>query len=285
MSDIPVDIPPALPSAPKTRAPAGTTDTHFHIFGPKDKYPLSPQRMYEPALADVDQYLAMAEIVGIKRVVIVNGSPYGADNRCILDAIRAFGAHRARGVAVVENDIGDAGLRALHDQGIRGIRFNLITNMTTIGDLKQTIGRLGQNGMHAQLWLKSHVLEDILSIIDQIDVPVVLDHMGQVPTSLGMDHPHFQNMMRLLDTGKVWVKMIGYRVSGGAPFDDLRAPVAEIMRRIPERMIWGTDWPHPLLKGMPMPDDGKMLDLLASWCTGTQLKQILVDNPARLYGF
>lgn len=285
MNNIPVDTPPALPSPPMTRAPAGTTDTHFHIFGPKNKYPLSPDRMYEPAPADVNQYLEMAEIVGIERVVIVTGSPYGSDNRCTLDAIQIFGSNRARGVAVVENDASDAELSDLYARGIRGIRFNLITNTTTIDDLKRTIGRLGDHGMHAQLWLKSDMLEDILGIIDKVDVPVVLDHMGQVPTSLGIDHPHFQNMMCLLDTGKVWVKMIGYRVSEGAPFDDLRAPVTEIMRRIPDQIVWGTDWPHPLLRNVPMPDDGKMLDLLASWCAEGQLRKILVDNPARLYGF
>lgn len=285
MTDIPADIPPVTPSTPRTRAPAGTTDTHFHIFGPKDRYPLNPHRRYEPALADVDQYLEMARIVGIDRMVVVNGSPYGPDNRCILDAIQSFGPDRARGVAVVDNDVSDAELRDLHARGVRGIRFNLITNLTTMDDLRSTIGRLGAFGMHAQLWLKGDVLEDILGIIDQVDVPVVLDHMGQVATSLGMDHPHFQNLLRLVDSGKVWVKLIGYRVSSGAPFDDLRAPVAEIMRRIPDQVIWGTDWPHPLLGSMPMPDDGKMLDLLASWCDERQLHQILVDNPARLYGF
>jgi predicted TIM-barrel fold metal-dependent hydrolase len=273
------------PSAPKTRAPAGSTDTHFHIFGPKDKYPLSPHRMYDPADADTDRYLRMAKVVGIERMVIVNGSPYGSDNRCILDAIETFGQHRSRGVAVVDQDITDKALHDLYARGIRGIRFNLITGTTTMEDLKKMIGRLADHGMHAQFWIKSQVHEDILGIIDDVTVPVVLDHMGQVPTSLGMDHPHFQNMMRLLDTGKVWVKMIGYRVSGGPPFDDLRAPVAEIMSRIPDQMVWGTDWPHPLLKGMQMPDDGKMLDLLASWCDEAQLKKILVDNPARLYGF
>lgn len=283
--DLPVDPPPKLPGRPRTRAPGGTTDCHFHIFGPKDKYPLSPDRFYDPADASVDSYLQMAAIVGIERMVVVNGSPYRTDNRCILDAIAAFGRHRAKGVAVISPDITDAELQALADGGICGIRINAINGGTPLSDLPAIARRIKPLGMHLQLWVESDNHAGVAKILGDIDMPVVIDHMGQIPTSYGVDHPHFRTLIAMLETGRVWIKLIGYRISDGPPYGDLTAPVKEILSVAEDRCVWGTDWPHPTLRGRPMPDDGAMLDLLASWCSPKQLQKILVDNPARLYGF
>lgn len=281
---LPVDPNPEEARTPRTKAPPGATDCHFHIFGPRDVYPLSPQRMYDPSDASLERYLRMARTIGIERVVVVNGSPYGTDNRCILDAIANFGIP-ARGVAVISPDIAEEELKALHAGGIRGIRINFITGRTPISDLPAIVERIKPFGMHVQLWIKSDNLSKVADVLGEIDTPVVIDHMGQIPTSYGLEHPHFKTLMGLLETGKVWIKMIGYRISEGPPYTDLLPPVQRILSIAEDRCLWGTDWPHPYLEGRSMPNDGDLLDLLASWCTPEQLAKILVHNPARLYGF
>ena len=270
---------------PKTRVPKGATDCHFHIFGPADRYPLSQHRMYDPADASVERYRRMAATLGIERVVIVQPSAYGSDNRCTVDAITAFGKDRARGIAVVEPDVSVKDLEHLYQAGIRGLRINLITGRTPIDALPVLAARVAGIGMHMQLWLKGERLSEIAAVLPNIDVPVVLDHMGQVPAALGTDHPQFRTLLSLLETGKVWVKLTGYRISSGPPYADLARPVEKILAMAADRCVWGSDWPHPFLEGKAMPNDGDLLDLLASWCDAELLKRILVDNPARLYGF
>lgn len=282
---IPIDPLPLEAVAPRNRAPAGTTDCHFHIFGAKDRYRLSPHRMYEPSDASVERYLAMARTVGIERMVVVNGSPYGTDNECIMDAIDAFGHDRARGVAVVDPDVSDAELARLNRRGIRGIRFNAITARTPLSALSDLGRRIAPMGWHIQMWIRGERLVEVAPVLEGLPVPVVIDHMGQVPTSLGMDHPQFRTLIRLLESGKAWVKLVGYRVSEGPPYTDLLRPVAAMIEAAPDRCVWGTDWPHPYLEGRPMPNDGDLLDLLFTWADKDQVRRILVDNPARLYGF
>ncbi len=279
------DLVPQEAHAPKAHVPPGATDCHFHIFGPVDRYPLSPHRMYDPADASMERYLRMAKAVGIERVVVVNGSPYGTDNRCTVDSIAAFGLHRARGIAVVDPDVTEAELERLYRGGIRGLRLNLITGRTPIEALPVLAARVAGLGMHIQLWLKGDRLAQIADVLPSIGVPVVLDHMGQVPAALGMDHPQFRTLLGLLESGKVWMKLVGYRVSGGPPYADLAAPVEKFLSIAADRCVWGSDWPHPFMEGKPMPNDGDLMDLLASWCGESLFKQILVDNPARLYGF
>lgn len=270
---------------PKTRVPKVATDCHFHIFGPTDHYPLSEHRMYDPSDASVERYLRMAATVGIERVIVVNGSPYGSDNRCTIDSIAAFGRDRARGVAVVEPDASEQQLADLYDAGIRGLRINLITGRTPMEALPICAKRVAGIGMHMELWLKGERLSELAVVLPDINVPIVLDHMGQVSPALGTDHAQFRTLLSMLETGKVWVKLIGYRVSGGPPYSDLAKPVAKILDVASDRCVWGSDWPHPFMDGKLMPNDGDLIDLLASWCDAEQLNKILVDNPARLYGF
>ncbi|WBO24687.1 amidohydrolase family protein [Sphingomonas abietis] len=245
--------------------------------------------MYDPGDASVERYMRMARTVGIERVVVVNGSPYGADNRCILDSIKAFdavlGAGQARGVAVIEPEISDEALMALRDGGICGMRINVMTGRTPISALPTIASRIAPLGMHVQLWVKGEQLAEVAQVLPDLAVPIVIDHLGQAPIPEGVQHPTFQTLLRLLEDQRVWAKLVGYRVSAGPPYSDLAAPVAAILDVAADRCVWGTDWPHPFLEGKPMPNDGDLLDLLASWCTPEQFKAVLVDNPARLYGF
>jgi predicted TIM-barrel fold metal-dependent hydrolase len=278
-------VPPPA-TKPKNVAPEGATDAHFHIFGPPDKYPTSARRMYDPPLSTVDSYLNIAETLGIQRMVVVQASIYGADNSCLLDSIAEFGLHRARGIAVVEQGITFAELNEMHERGVRGIRFNAITGHTPLEWLPELAKLIEPLGWHIQLWIKGSRLLEIADLVRDLPVPVSLDHMGQVPVELGLDHPQFQNVLRLLDSGRCWIKLTGYRASSDKPpYPDLEAPVRAMLRAAPERCLWGTDWPHVYLEHRPMPDAGLLFDLLHSWATSDEAHRILVDNPERLYGF
>jgi len=278
--------PPGPVSVPAHRAPAGTTDTHFHIFGPIDQYPLSPRRLYNPAFSPVTAYLEMANKVGIERMVIVQASIYGTDNRCMLDSIRTFGLTRARGIAVVDDSVTPDRLQEMHRQGVRGIRFNAITGVTPLAWLPKIADMIAPLGWHVQLWIKSDRLLTISPMLKDLPVDIVLDHMAQVPIERGMQDPEVGNVIRLMETGRCWAKMVGYRVSKTMPpYPDLDVFCRSIIQTAPDRCLWGTDWPHIYLEGRPMPDAGVLFDSLYRWCEPDVVKRILVDNPARLYGF
>lgn len=278
--------PPGPISAPTRQAPAGTTDTHFHIFGPTDQYPLSPRRLYNPAFSPVSAYLEMARKVGIERMVIVQASIYGTDNRCMLDSIQAFGQDRARGIAVVDDTVTKGMLQEMHERGVRGIRFNAITGVTPLEWLPRIADLIAPLGWHVQLWIKADRLLQITPMLKDLPVDIVLDHMAQVPIELGMADPEVSNVLKLMETGRCWAKMVGYRISKAMPpYPDLDAFCRAIIQIAPGHCLWGTDWPHIYLEGRPMPDAGVLFDSLYRWCEPEVAKQILVDNPARLYGF
>jgi hypothetical protein len=272
--------------APATKAPPLSCDCHFHIFGPFDRYPLSPGRSYTPPAALVPDYLALAEAVGLQRMVVVQASVYGTDNAVTLDAVAAFGLHRARGVAVVDDSFDDAALMRLHDQGIRGVRFNMVSgNGTPQDQLQRLAERVAPMGWHVQLYLDGEKLLEIGDMLARLPTEVVIDHCGGVKAALGTAHKQFQALLRLLDTGRAWVKLSSYRASSlGAPWDDVAANVAALAAAAPERCVWGTDWPHSQM--VPAPQAGALLDQLFAWVPGQDARQrILVDNPGRLYGF
>jgi predicted TIM-barrel fold metal-dependent hydrolase len=271
---------------PRQKAPALTCDCHFHIFGPYDRFPLSAGRTYNPPPALVPSYLEMAEKLGIQRMVVVQASVSGTDNAVTLDAVRQFGLHRARGVAVIDDSFDDAALRALHDQGIRGARFNMVSgNGTPEDQLEALARRLAPLGWHIQIYAEGEKLEAVAPLLARLPVEVVIDHAGGVKADLGIAHPQFQALLRLLDSGRAWVKVCSYRVSAkGQPWDDTGANVAALVRAAPERCVWGTDWPHPQME--PTPEAGGQLDLFMEWVPDPALRQrILVDNAAQLYGF
>ncbi|WP_158927403.1 amidohydrolase family protein [Acidisphaera sp. S103] len=271
---------------PKQKAPALSCDCHFHIFGPYDRFPLSEGRTYSPPPALVPQYLDMAEALGLQRMVVVQASVSGTDNAVTLDAIRQFGLHRARGVAVIDDSFDDAALRRLHDQGIRGVRFNMVSGNGTPEDQLEALGRrVAPLGWHIQIYADGEKMLAIAPLLARLPVEAVIDHCGGVMAALGTGHNQFQALLRLMDSGRAWMKVCGYRASStGAPWDDVEANVKALVSAAPDRCVWGTDWPHPQMD--PVPDAGLLLDQLFAWLPDAGVRRkVLVDNPARLYRF
>lgn len=273
-------------SQPQEKAPLGTCDSHFHIFGPYDRFPLAPTRGYDPPAALVSDYLTMADTLGIQRMVVVQASVSGTDNAVTLDAVRQFGVDRARAVVVINDSFDDASLRRMHDHGARGVRFNIFSGGGTPEDQLETLARrLAPLGWHIQIYAEGEKIEDLAPVLAHLPVDVVIDHCGGVKAGLGLGHPQFQALRRLLDSGRVWLKTSSYRASStGHPWTDVAANVQALVAHAPDRCVWGTDWPHPQIE--PMPDTTMFLDQFMGWITDPGLRQrILVDNPARLYGF
>lgn len=274
------------PSAPQHTLPPGACDCHAHVIAPQEVQPFVPERDYTPPPASLEAYKAMHKVLGIERAVIVQPSFYGTDNTVTLDAIRDYGPS-CRGVAVVDDSITDAELEAMHERGIRGIRYNLVfAGGVGPENIERMAQRIRPLGWHVQLLVNGPTIAELEQQIAGLPVPAVVDHMGHVKAAEGLEQPGFQALLRLVGAGKAWVKLSGnYRISAmredytdAIPF--ARALVAEA----PEHMVWGTDWPHPALYET-MPDDGKLLDALFTYCDEATARRILVDNPAELYGF
>ena len=273
-------------SKPVNHAPLGATDTHFHIFGPVERYPLSPRRLYNHCLSTVSEYRKLAVAIGIQRMVIVQASIYGTDNSCMIDAIEEFGFNCARGIAVVDETLQQKDIAYLHSKGIRGIRFNAITGVTPLELLPKIAALIEPYGWHIQLWIKAERLLGISEMLKDFPVDIVLDHMAQVPLDRGLNDPLVSNVFRLQDTGRCWIKLTNYRISNQlAPYSDADDVTIELIRNAPERCLWGSDWPHIYLEGRAMPDAGVLFDNLYRWCDAQTAKKILVDNPEKLYGF
>ena len=272
--------------APKQKAPPLTCDCHFHIFGPYDQFPLSAGRTYDPPPALVPDYLAMASLVGIERMVVVQASVSGTDNAVTLDAVRQFGQHRTRAVAVIDASFTEDMLKQLHDGGVRGVRFNLSSgNGTPIQQLEPIARRIEPLGWHIQVYTEGETLAEMASALANLPVEIVIDHCGGVRAGLGLEHPQFRALLGLLDTGRAWIKVCSYRASSaGFPWIDAAPNVMAFVARYPDRCVWGTDWPHPQMS--PLPEAGVLLDQFFEWVPDEATRQrILVDNPARLYGF
>lgn len=275
-----------MPTPPTQAAPPFACDCHFHIFGPYHRFPLHPGRRYDPPPASVEQYQAMADRLGLQRIVVVQPSPYGTDNRVTLDAVERFGSTRARAVAVIDDDFDEAELRRMDAAGVRGVRFNLVSgNGTPEEQLESLAHRIAGLGWHIQLYAEGERLEQLAPRLGRLPVEVVVDHLGGVQAKLGTGHAQFEALLRLLDSGRAWVKLCSYRASSaGHPWDDVERNLCALVAAAPERCVWGTDWPHP---GMtPVPDAGHLLDQFFAWVPDAPTRRrILVDNPGRLYGF
>ncbi len=286
-TDLPYSPRPLNISEPKSLIPQGATDCHFHIFGPRKQYPIVSTSLYDPQESTVDNYLAMASTLGLDRRVIVQASIYGTDNSCLLDAIKDMGPAQTRGIAVVDSSVSDDTLRTLDAAGVRGIRFNAVSGGISLDDLPQLARRIAPFGWHVQLWIKGEGLAAIEPVLAALPVPVCIDHLGQIDPRKGLDHAEFRCLERCLRGGRTWIKLLVYRTSMQAyPHDDVEDQVRAIVATAPDRCVWGTDWPHPLLEHQAMPDAGQLLDLLHSWMNDEeQFRRVLVDNPAELYGF
>jgi predicted TIM-barrel fold metal-dependent hydrolase len=278
----------AVTSRPSWRAPPGATDCHCHVFGPFDRYPLSPGRSYTPPEASVAAYLEMLDTIGLSRTVIVQPSIYGTENAVTLNAVEAIGLDRARAVVVVDENAGAAELEAMAARGARGVRFNAVSgNGVPMEQFERLVERIAPLGWHVQLYAHAAEMVELEPVLRRLPVPLVVDHMGGVKAAAGgVENPGFRALLRLLEGG-AWAKLCGYRSSSGPPYADVAPMARALLSAAPERCVWGTDWPHPSLRDpLEVPDDGELLDTLGAWAPDDATRRaVLVDNPARLYGF
>lgn len=274
--------------APRLRLPAGTVDCHAHVFGPRERFPFSAERSYTPEDCTVEDYRALLDNLGIDRCVIVHGGAHGTDNAVTLDALRAMGP-RARGVAVIRPGLGDEALDALHAGGMRGCRISSVVRggarFEHLEDLARETHRLG---WHVLIHLhRSEELVDLAPRLRAIPNPFVLDHLGHVLGAEGTASPGFRALLALLDTGRCWVKLASLYRSSAEPYPhaDMLPMIHAVVAARPDRVIWGTNWPHPIYRGA-MPNDADLVDLLPRWIPDEAIRhRVLVDNPAALYGF
>ena len=281
-------IPPPDPNPTKPAyvPPAGACDAHCHVFGPAAKYPYSATRAYTPPDAPVEHLRRLHARLGISRAVIVHASCHGTDMRVTLDAIASSNSSY-RGVAMVGSGVTDAGLERLHAGGIRGVRFNFVSHLGGAPDLAlfdSMLSRVGDLGWHIVLHLDAEDIVVYSDRIKRIPVPFVIDHMGRVRAERGLDQKPFKLLLDLMRNELAWVKVCGAeRVSStGKPFRDAIPFAAALIEAAPDRILWGTDWPHPNVKVMP--NDGETVDLFAEFCPDESVRRrILVDNPTRLY--
>jgi 2-pyrone-4,6-dicarboxylate lactonase len=285
--------PPAdpVPRRPKFAMPPGACDSHAHIFGPASKYAWSPARGYTPPDALPEAYEHLHEMLGVARKVITQPSVYGTDNSATLDYVSSR-LDRARAVVSVAADVGDRELEAMHAKGARGIRVNIAdpggNPFASFADLHRVAERLKPLGWHVELLLHVHEMDAHLADIRRLPVDISIGHFGYMPASLGVDHPKYCTFLDLFADGRCWVKLTGaYRITARQhlPYDDTVPFARALLARRPDRLVWGTDWPHPMCP-VPMPNDGALTDMLLDWVPDEAVRrQILVDNPARLYGF
>ena len=274
---------------PDQALPPNACDTHCHIFGPAAKFPYAEGRSYTPPDAPLEDFQRLQGILGLDRAVVVQASCQGSDNSAILDAI-ARGEGRYRGVAMVDDGFTEADFEELDAGGIRGVRISFVRNIGGSPDpsrLERTAEKIAPLGWH--LVLHSNV-EDVVehaAVLSALPVPVVIDHMARVKTADGVEQAPFKQLLELMGGEDIWIKISGAeRISAaGPPYADAVPFARALIAAAPDRILWGTDWPHPTLKG-PMPNDGDLVDLLALHAPDEAVRRkILVDNPARLYGF
>ena len=270
---------------PTLVVPPGAADCHHHIYD--HHFPADPAASLHPGDATVADYRLLQRRLGTTRNVVVQPSTYGTDNRCMLAALAEFG-RAARGIAVVHPDIAPAELRRMDEAGVRGIRFNLVqAGATTIDMVAPLSRRIADLGWHVQIHMKG---ADIVAAADglrRLPTPIVFDHFGRIPEPEGIDSPAFATMRAFLDSGRVWVKLSGaYQDSriGPPSYADIGVLARAYVAAAPERLVWGSDWPHPTEKVKP--DDAILLDLLGAWVRDEASRsRILVKNPEILYGF
>jgi predicted TIM-barrel fold metal-dependent hydrolase len=275
------------PRRPGTALPAGACDCHAHVFGPQERFPYLPNAAYIPPDALPSDFAGMLTAIGCRRGVLVQPSVYGTDNRCMVAALTA-GAFDFRGVAVIDETAADAELEALHRAGVRGVRINVASKTAglSMAAAPRLAARIKPLGWHLQFFLRIVESPTFAEEIARLPVPCVIDHFAHVHAADGVGSPAFQTLLRLARLDHIWFKLIGpYRISTQGPLYPDVAPLAQALASAaPDRSVWGTDWPHPNTASMP--NDGDLADALAAWLPDPAARQkILVDNPARLYGF
>lgn len=287
-------LPP--PASLPFQVPPFACDSHTHVFGPYERFPLADDRSYTPPENPVDRFISQLDATGFTRGVIVTASVYGMDNRSLTDALARY-PQRLRGVAVLAGNTPDSELDRLTQCGVRGARFNLYResghavyrNGSGLDDLRALAPRLAARGWHAQIWVHAPDLPELAPILRSFGIPLVIDHMGRMNVARGIADAGFQCLLAMLADGCAWSKISGAdrNSATGAPYDDVVAFQTAIVSANPEQVVWGSDWPHVnYFDAAKMPDDGALLVQLARVVSDTALREaVLVRNPARLYDF
>jgi len=285
--------PDRTPRKPRLKLPPLACDTHAHIMGPKARYAYSPARIYTPPDCLLPDYQKMLATLGVERAVLVQPSVYGTDNTVMLEAMKSAGGG-FRGVAVVADNVSDAELKKLDAAGVRGVRLNIVDvkdrkpGTLPMESLKKLAQRIAPLGWHMEFLMHADEFPDLDRAFAGFPVDIVLGHLGYMKTDKGLGNPGFQALLRLMKAGRAWVKLTGpsrITTTGGLPYADVVPYARALLDANPERVIWGTDWPHVIIK-TPMPNDGDLADLLSDWIPDAKLReQVLVRNPARLYRF
>ena len=286
----------AGPSKPKFTLPPGSVDAHCHVFGPGAQFPYAPERKYTPCDASKEQLFALRDHLGFDRNVIVQATCHGADNRALVDALEGS-AGRARGIATVRRSVSDTELRELHAAGVRGVRFNFVKRLvdfTPRDELMEIADRIQRLGWHVVIYFEAVDLPELWDFFTSLPTAVVVDHMGRPDVSKPVDGPEFELFIRFMrEHSNVWAKVsCPERLSVTGPaarngeqssYRDVVPFARRIIELFPDRVLWGTDWPHPNLKDH-MPDDGLLVDFIPHIAPTAELqRKLLVDNPARLY--
>ncbi len=282
-------LPPhPAPRKPGYVPPAGAVDAHCHVFGPAAKFPYAPTRKYTPCDAPKEQLFALRAHLGFSRSVIVQASCHGRNNDALIDALR-HGGETVRGVAVVSPDISDAALADMHAAGVRAVRFNFVKRLVDVApeaEMMRIAERVARLGWHVVVYLEAADLEDLTPFLLQLPTTVVIDHMGRPDVAKGVAHKDFRRFLRLMDAAEnIWTKVsCPERLSlTGPDYEDVVPFARALVQGFPDRVLWGTDWPHPNMKSH-MPDDGVLVDVIPIIAPGRKAQQaLLVDNPMRLY--
>jgi predicted TIM-barrel fold metal-dependent hydrolase len=275
--------------SPKLKAPANAADCHMHIYNPA-RFPLAPSPRVAPTNAAVDQYRLLQKRIGTTRVVIVTPRNYATRNEATVDAIVQLGPN-ARGVAVLHPDVTDAELKRLNAAGIRGTRFSLgdpATAVVTPDMIEPLAKRVAPLGWHIQFNVQGEQIVALADVMRRLPTPMVFDHLGQPPLPAGAAHPSHAILRGLIDSGRTWVKLSGAYLNSkiGPPYPEATAIAQAFVKAAPERLVWGSDWPHPTSPGPAKPNDAVLFDLLTEWAPDERVRhRILVENSEALYGF
>lgn len=278
------------PKRPDFALPAGSVDAHCHVFGPGADFPYAPERKYTPCDAGKDQLFALRDHLGFARNVVVQATCHGADNRAMVDAL-VHSNGKARGVATLRPDISEAELAAMHDAGVRGVRFNFVKRLVDPKPdayYRGIIDKIAALGWHIVVYFEAADLEERWDFFTSIPTTVVVDHMGRPDVTKLVDGPEFETFLSFMERDNIWTKVTcPERLSKMPPpeYADFVPFARHVVERFPDRVLWGTDWPHPNLNMVGhMPDDGALVDLIPAIAPTAELQRmLLVDNPMRLY--
>ncbi len=284
-----------LPPHPSPHAPTaftpppGATDAHCHIFGPAHRFPFAPEATYTPPDSGIDDFVVLQERLGLSRAVFVQASCHGTDNAAMVDAL-VRGNGRYAGVAMIDESFSEADIGALHDAGVRGTRFNFVAHLGGAPELDvfwRLVDRVQPFGWHIVLHFDAKDLPRYAELLDRMPCPYVIDHMARVDAAAGLGQEPFEALLELMSDERAWVKVSGAErltAGGTPPYDDVVPYAQALIAAAPDRVLWGTDWPHPNVRHMP--DDGDLVDTLAAFAPDEATRnRILVTNPQALYDF